>query len=335
MADRKDVRKFFEFKLINDAVVRKTPNPIAGIILLAGGAAAGWILQGTALSIVLAIVGFGIGYGVVYVIERLDYKKRSKERDENHKEFTALLDNACAVMGADLIKAFLRVFERTQIDRQHLRILEKGFSSPTERDLLSEETIEEKLGDLMEKSVRLVSRGDISKARERIVLRGGQNIFLFNPMRLIVLFLTETQMVICDVQLDSIDGNLKEEIQRISLPKIVNIHFTAERKRLSWSKDEIVQSAKDLNYPAENIKEMESALDSSEHKDSDRNWIFEEMTSSLIVTRTDSGGLRLPMRTHIYFGKHKSALDDDELTRDEITVDRMINELNRLVEHAK
>ncbi len=63
------------------------------------------------------------------------------------------------------------------------------------------------------------------------------------------------------------------------------------------------------------------------------NWVYEEMTSHLKITRTDGGSLSVPIRSEFYLGEHVSALDQETaLTHDEVSVDRMINELNRLVE---
>lgn len=232
-----------------------------------------------------------------------------------------------------MIKAFLRVFERTQIDRAQLRLLNQIYSFQEEKSLFDAETRRKKLGDLLNKSIRLISKGEFSNKRIRKVRwpESGLNELIFNPLRLDILFLTETQLTICGVQIDTIDGDLREEIQRISLPKIVNIHFTAERVRANLNANEVIQRAQQLDYEEDEMGAFLEKLNS--YNGSSINWVYEEMTSHLKITRTDGGSLSVPIRSEFYLGEHVSALDQETaLTHDEVSVDRMINELNKLVE---
>lgn len=64
-------------------------------------------------------------------------------------------------------------------------------------------------------------------------------------------------------------------------------------------------------------------------------WVFESTSSFLKISRTDGGVQVLPIRYQTYFGAQKSALDSDSLTDDEQLIDRMVNELNRMIENSK
>lgn len=339
MTNRKAVKKFFEYELDNEPLKKGSVNIKSTLIFTLIAVGVGFFLfRNPVLALLLAIATPLIVGLISYIRAKSRYKKRLKERDKNHQEFETLVKQVRSIIGDDLIKAFLRIFERTQIDRQELRTLERSYSASKERDFLSEETLEEKLGDLMNKSIRLYSQGEFTNQYVRFVplTETDQYEVFFNPLRLVVLFLTETQLVICDVQIDSVDGDLREEIQKISLQKIVNVHFTAERTRINWSTEDIVQTARDLGYDEDEINQIREDVEKSDDAENERDWVLEEMTSRLFVTRTDSGALDFPIRTQFYFGKHVSALDQaNVLTEDEITVDRMVNELNRLVEHAK
>jgi hypothetical protein len=204
-----------------------------------------------------------------------------------------------------------------------------------EKKLLSEEILKEKLGDLQYKTIRFYSHGDLSKTNFRFVKLSEMKTYdvFFNPIRLIVLFLTETQLVIGDIQFDSLKGNLNyEKIQRISFSKIVNIYFIVKPTLMDWSAEEVVQTATNLGHSEDKINEIRKDI----NENGNTNWSVKKITSQLIITRTDSGELKLPIRTEYFFGKYVKTFDKKTpLTKDEINVDRMINELNRHVEQAK
>jgi hypothetical protein len=328
--DRKSVREFFAFQLNSDDL---NPRPIGwqwAIGGLAVGVAIGAFWEGLTGAITLGALGAILGFCLELWLRNRDLMRRRAAKDQNRREFEDLANRTRQIQAADVIKCFLRVFERTQIDRSSLRILDNRYVLRAEQNLFDEETLEQKIGDLIHKSVRLISKGDFIKDNWRTVRwpqKRSEELF-FNPIRLVVLFLSESQLIICDVQLDSIDGKLQEQIQRISLSKIVNIVFSASRDRLNMEPADKAKAARDLGYSEEEIKSI-----TSPRKD-DPPWAMEEMLSSLSITRTDSGMLTVPIRSEFVFGQHKSALDQDQpLTEEETSVDRMINELNRLVEH--
>jgi hypothetical protein len=338
MPDRKAVKKFFEYKLDNQEVKKGPLNPAPMIIFVLIGAVAGIIPhQDVPLMFGLVIIGLVVGYVISRHNVNVEYTRRLKEKEKNNREFEALARQVWPIITDDIVKVFLRAFERTQIDRDKLTILDKKFSSSGERDLLSEETLGQKLGDIMNKCLYFVSQGDFSNNKYfRWVRLPGEDLKnFFNPIRLILVFFPKTQLVICDVQTDCIDGNLREEIHRIPFPKIVNVQFTAERTRLDWDVDGMVEAAQDLGYDEEEVKQIRESFEKKDGMGSEPDWVLEEMRSQLFITRTDSGAVSFPIRTDREFGKDVGALDQaNVLTKQEITVDRIVNEMNRLIEDA-
>ena len=328
---RDAVEKFFTFYFNNQDLVKDSPSW-------------GWVVGIAILSYFISssagfnpAVSAAIGGGAVYLIDSwLKQRKLNEselERQNNEQELARLARETRSTQSQDIVKAFLRVFERTLLNKDDLRMLDQKYVLDAERDLFGEESMEVKLGHLVNKSIRLISRGESTDSKFRKVYwrdRSETETF-FNPLRLVCLFLAERQLVICDVTIDSETGSLKEEINRYSLSQIVSISLQAERKRLNLSKEQIAKTARDLGYDEKRISELEASLD----KDSrlkDKKWSREESTSLLKISRTDGGVLQVPVRSELLFGDHDMALDQDEtLTQEEITIDRMVNELNQLV----
>ncbi|HYD12158.1 MAG TPA: hypothetical protein VEC11_04870 [Allosphingosinicella sp.] len=332
-SDRKDVRTFFSVR------IRKVPDKrgvnwtlvwiIAGIaaVLGLGGGFGGFFLLG--------LLGFGLGIFIDRKVAAGEIQEVTGENEVNEEKLRSLAEVTRRVQAADRTKAILRVFDRTQIDRDKLRVLDHVYIFEGEEQLLENEQHERKLGDLINKSIQFVTpaRGGKSfhpdDGWQAVKWPDGKVEHFFNPIRLVVLFLSETQLVICDVEIDSAEGSLREEIQRVSLAKIVNLHFVAERTRYPLKRADIIKRAEQLNFDKEAIEEMKRAPDSEIEND----WKLEMLTSRLTVSRTDAGAITMPIRSQLYFGKHLSALDDDDSLGDvEVKIDRMINELNRLVE---
>jgi hypothetical protein len=331
--DRKDVRKFFSFRVMKEEPKAKELNfgllAVFGIFAFMLGVAGGGLLGG----IIIAGIVIGCAIAVHNSQANAELENWRGQFDNNQAEFARLARETRRIQSADLTKAILRVFERTQLDRDKLRILDHIYIFEDEQNLLEDDSRERKLGDIVNKSVRMVSQGDYNNKAYRKIrwAETGRIEQFFNPIRLVMLLLTETQLVICDVQIDSMDGDLREEIQRVALAKIVNVRFVAERTRFTMTRDEIVRMAEDLGFEAGEIEDVRRKIGASTATNDD--WTQEEVKSVLNVSRTDAGSITVPIRSEIYFGKHRSALDDEGgLTEDEIKVDRMINELNRLVE---
>ena len=90
--------------------------------------------------------------------------------------------------------------------------------------------------------------------------------------------------------------------------------------------------AKDLGYSDKEVEQIKRDFSSSDDGPVGDAWVYERMVSELTMTRSDGGHLTVPIRDANYFGRHKGALDGvSGLSADEIVVDRMMNELNRLI----
>jgi hypothetical protein len=336
-ADRKAVREFFAFKVNRDALKAR---PIAFKVILSASAIGflfGYLWAGGAAALALMIAAaLGVSALDRWLAAR-DVERRRVEKEKNHAEFAALAAKVRSIQANDVNAAFLRVFGRTALDPNELTTLEGKFYFGKERDFFSEQDLREKLGDLHSKSIRMTSKGDYTNDRLRKVRWNDtrREELFFNPTRLVILFLASKQLVICDVQIDSMDGDLREEIQRVSFSKIVNIKFTAERTRFPLSRATAKGFAEDLGFSEEEIKEMEKSFDAS-RSDASSPWVHEQIVSELRVTQTDGHALAMPIRYDIYFGRHRSALDAEApLTDDEVLVDGMVHALSNLVENRE
>jgi hypothetical protein len=340
-ADRKVVREFFSYKVNNEEVKLRSVDTAEtlGYSMVVGfgiGLVAGLVLRSLAVGVLLTLLTIGGLFALGFTHERQSRERELQERrdaqKQNHAEFAKLAADTRAIQANDVLKAFHRVFMRTQVDADQLKVLDNRYVSREERALFDEDTLDREIRALMPKSVRLLSEGDYTnKALRKIRWTDTHREELFfNPTRLVVLFLTPTQVIICDVQIDSMDGDLREEIQRISLQNIVSIHFIGNRIRFSLDKEKIVQMAEDLGHSPEEVREIRKDLDVDE---SDREWVQEEITSDLRITRTDGGAVSFPIRKDFYLGRRRTLLDQETtLSDDDKRVDMMINELNRLVE---
>jgi hypothetical protein len=326
---RRSVREFFRYDL------NRTPYiPWASgiyVVAAAVGVLIGYYLS-PVVGVVAALIGVGGGF---FLVER----SKEKQQEAWKSEFARLAQQTREVQGDDAVRAFLRIFERAQLDRNRLRALDNRHSFEKERELFQAETLGERLGDLFNKSIRLWSRADFNnKLIRKVRWANGVEETFYNPLRIISLFLSESELVVCDAEIDSVDGDLREKIFRLMLTDIVSIGFTSERVRFPVNRQEIERMAQDLGYDKEESARMVRAL-SHEFDGAGQSsaaYVYEEMTSKLEVTRTDGGTLHFPIKSEILFGRHVSALDQDvALTEDEVAVDRMLNELNRVVRGSR
>lgn len=336
---REAVKKFFNTRLSWNEIEQQPVNSDHLWIAFGVGVVLGLFLFG--FSIVAFFTGI-VSAGLFFYIARSnaenEFKKLLNERKEQEQEIVRLSNETRKIQAQDNIRAFLRVFDRTQIDKKSLRILKQKYMFEKERDLFDVEGLEEKLGDLINKSIRFISSSNDSGTKLRRIYWQDKkrSEWFFNPMRQVTIFISDTQFVICDVNIDSANGDLSEEIQRVSLDTIVSIHFKAERKRNELSKKQALEYAKDVGFDSLDLEKLESKWSElGNHEDS--GWVSETINSKMAITRTDGISLSVPIGTEFYFGEHKSALDqeDSSLTEDEINTDRLTNELNRMVLAAK
>lgn len=323
---RDDVRRFFVYDLTREPTVDwATFLYIASVVVGVAAAFYLWPILGAA-------VGIGLCIGVWFLAEA----DKSRQRERSRLEFARLARVTREIQGGDATRAFLRIFERSQLDRQDLRALDNRYILEKEKQLFQEGSLAEVLGDLINKSIRLWSRADFNnKFIRKVRWEDGREETFFNPMRIIALFLSQSELVVCDAEIDSVDGDLREKIFRIMLTDIVSIGFTSERVRFPVDQAAIEKMARDMGYEIEETRRMVEAL---RRADGERaaGYVYEEMTSKLEVTRTDGGTLHFPIKSEILFGKHVSALDQElSLTDDEVAVDGMVNELNRVVRASR
>lgn len=329
--DRASVRRFFSLRPVK-AHQRKDLN----VGLLLGVGALGLLFGAALAGPVGGLVVGALAAGAVILIHNAQadssLQSWNDQVNQTHAELVRLAHITRDIQAADITKAMLRIFERLQLDATKLRILDQVYVFEEEEKLFDEETRERKLGDLVNKSIRLISWGEFQNVAYRGVVMddSGSEEYFFNPTRLIMILLTETQLVVCEVQIDSMDGSLLEETQRVALKKIVNVHFTAKRIRHSATFEQLLRLAEDLKYNEATIGQIKRTQGGDP---SNSEWALEELKSTVVISRTDGGSLDLPIRSDVYFGKQQSALDTDgRLNQHEIKVDRMVNELNRLVE---
>ena len=324
-AGRPAVQAFFDYRLDDDELKPLAARYKLALWLGAGGAVIGLTSFGLAFAAGLAAIGLSLGIALDRWWILRDLSARSSAKEANHTEFRRLARETRTVQGADVIKALVRVFERTKLDRNRLRVLEQRYLFEQERALLDQATLARRAGDLVDKSIRMISRGDQFSPRSRQV-RGLVEQLVFNPVRLVTLFVTETQLVICDVQVDSIGGDLLEEIQRIALSKIVNISFRVRRQR-------VAKRERDGHQLADPVASSEGDDDErSEGRSSDVGR-EEEVLSLLGITCTDGATVTVPIRSESYLGRARGALDEGGLlSDDEVMIDGMIDELTRLID---
>ena len=335
---RASVRKFFRFRVNNDALLPRRRN-YKGAAWSAGISLIGAYSQelGAVFACVVALLFTGAFLGIDHWLIHRQLEKRRKAKQENHTELWKLSRETRELQASDVMKALLRIFDRTMLERSALATFDQRYVFDDERALFNEETLESKLGDLQQKSIRLLSIGNTGNQAVRQVRWGNQGVELFfNPTRLVTLFLTDSQLIICDVQIDSMEGTLaREEIQRIAISKMVSIHFIEESTRNVLGVEEAERCAEDLGCSKEELEEIrrqQTGDDSSGPR-----WVRESIDARLKITRQDHEQLLVPVRSTVFFGRHTGTLDRASWrSKDEIQVDRMVNELNRRVEmHAR
>ncbi|WP_386066083.1 hypothetical protein ACFJIW_16255 [Tahibacter sp. UC22_41] len=336
---RKSVKKFFHFKLNQDGLKWKPVRIKFALISVIAGSTGGLIhdlfnSSWPNSTILWFILSFALSVGADRGMAWIDIALRRSKKKRNNLEFAELAHVVQRVQADDLKKSTLRVFERCQLDRSELRVLQNQYNDQAS-GLLDIETPDKILGDIRNKSCTFRSLPNQSGGVIRWVrwIDANRTDAFFNPVRIVSLYLTNTQIVVCDVIVDSIKGDLQEDILRIAFSDVVGITSTNVRKRkeLTFADEDEKRIALDHGFSEEDIQEMRR----KSLKDEGDAWCLETIISELKISRTDGGLQALPVRFKTSFGVGKSALDGDALTADEIAIDRMVNELNRMIEGSK
>lgn len=340
----------FRERPVPDSDKKNLPKILAGVGLVVGLIIAGGARSSAPVGLV--IVCTVIGYFVGQYLSKGESKaqKEVKKANEEMREHVAhLIRETRKLQSEDIVKAFLRVFERTQLEPSQLRAFGAEYRLDEERGLLDTETAEERLGALLDRSVRLVSQGQFSnKALRRVRFLDDEGALtrretLYNPTRLVALLISREELIILDVETDCMDGDLKETILRMMLTDIVSISMSAERRRLRIGKvksggrdDQDADSLAQVDEVAIGDEKSEEDEKTSGDESTEADLVIEQLSSTMEISRTDGSKVAFPIKRRLLFGAHAGALDQElTLTEDEVATDKIVNELNRVVRESR
>jgi hypothetical protein len=339
---RAAVQAFFQYQLDDDDLELRTPSSevrvgVALVTGLLGYGAVGFIIGfGTHAPLAGFALALTAGLAVCISVQRVrivrDLEERCVAKAANHKEFRRLTYATRSFQADQVARALCRVVGRTHIDRRRLARFDTRHLLEQERALFDEGKLERKIGDLIDKSMRTLSLGDafspeITAVSRRV--RGpadepGQ--LYFNPIRLVALLVTESELVCCLVQVDTMGANRHEEIRRISLANIVDLRFEDTHEHVAASPESLDSLAEQLGYSKREIVEQLGAPDQ-------RGALAEaRVTSRLTLTSSDGATLTLPIRRDVQLvGSSGGFSPDDDLSVDELEIDHMVHTLHRLL----
>lgn len=252
------------------------------------------------------------------------------------------------------------------LEPAYLKRLENQASQALESRYFPSVNFRADLGDLFDRSIRIVAQGDFDRGagdrastkypneRTRTLNWESGGFFNFmNPIWSVSLYLTDTEVVICSIQIDSIDQDILEGITRIQVSDIVQVDFSAKRFRRRLTKQETLDRAarQDMSqveydaieqkihrYQRQKRKAAARAKDAHALKDcSTQSPFFVELNSSyLVISKTDGGSLSYPLRIIDTMRSDEEEVDQfGEQTSEEQDISRMVNELNRVVRAAR
>jgi hypothetical protein len=356
---RKAVRKFFDFEYKESnhlfykicLAVLALLGPVVGFCVHASG-------EPPARAVAASALFFVASATVLTVIKVLLCAIAEFWR---HCRYQRLGRKTQAIQAKDIEDAFLRIFQRTQLDINDLRTLDERYQLTKEKNLFRNRSLERRVGELYNKSIRMLSQpreetrgtkeenGDheengvkAEKSQKKpenkmgprfLRSRDGGIDILYNPIRLIALLLTTEELVICDATIDSIKGDLEEHILRLMISDVVSVSFCSERKRFTMDLDEILFRAKAMRFSQSKRRKIKRDY-LNRHK-REPQYIQEDLYSDLEVSQTDSQALTFPMRYELFIGKRRGGLHDVSLSEDDKVIDRMVNELNRVVRSSR
>jgi hypothetical protein len=346
-SDRECVKGFFQFPLDRERIQRRPARYLTvmlfailaalGLYLASRSSGARGIHEGAAgAALLTGFLAFLLGFAVDSWMRELAYRSRQRLQDDNHKIFIRLAGETRKVMSHDAASAFLRLFARTQLERAELQPLHEQYILPEEQGLFQEDSLETRLGDLFNKSIRTISPAEPSdgKRQEVLQIKWRDRVEWFSPRVRVMLVLLprKTELVICDATIDLVTGSLREEILRIPYDRIVTIRLLSDCKAELMSKQRARQEAGWATV-AEDGPDPRAGHDGG---DDNALVLHEEIAARMIITLTDGTTVGIPCSYVLRRSTGVSAPLDrgDELTEDERRVDRIVNELNRMVETA-
>lgn len=336
---REAVRAFFDYQLDDDDLLPRAPSTevrvgVALVCGLLGYGAFGLMLGfGTHTPLVGFFIALTVGLCVCMFVQRLvierELEQRCAAKATNHAEFERLTRATRAFQAEQVSRALCRVVDRAQLDPGRLHRFDERYLLEQERTLFEEAWLERKIGVLIDKSLRTLSMGDafgpsVSPVSRRV--RGPDDEpgrRFVNPIRLVALLVTDTELVCCQVQLDCIGASRHEEVRRIALTKIVDLVFEDTHEQLSPDAALFEALSIELGY-------SESERDAVFGSPGD--WSQTRVMTRLALTSADGGTLSVPIRNDVQLVRRSgSDGEDDELSDEEQEIDQLGAALHRLL----
>ncbi|MEL6188950.1 MAG: hypothetical protein AAFU79_30385 [Myxococcota bacterium] len=331
--DRSAVQAFFDYSR------RVEPDPREDRSLYAYALAASLVVGFLAylaarltlsISILVGVIAALVLCGFAYYALAWTWRSRSEQRKA---ELWQLGSVTRLVQEQDVARALRRVFQRTRLRSSELRSFAQPYMLGLEARLFSEEELEEILGELFSRSVRLYSLVDGERnPRVRSLGRdAGAAELVFNPLRIVCLFVTREQLIICDVEVDSLRGELHERIDRLRLRDIVGLRFSAQRSPRSVSKADMVRQARELDVEVPSDDPADAVAAASRV---DRS--FDETRATLEIVAAGGGRFSFPIQSELHLeGREGPLRRDGQLTDEERLIDDMLHELQGIIKEAE
>lgn len=335
---REAVQAFFQYQLDDDDLQPRAASVEVrvGVSLVCGllgyGAFGLTFGFGTHTPLVGFFVTLTLGLGVCIYIQRLlierDLDARCSAKAANHEEFERLTRATRSFQAEQVSRALCRVVDRAQLDPGRLHRFDERFLLEHERTLFDEAWLERKIGVLIDKSLRTLSMGDafspaVTPVSRRV--RGPDDEpgrRFVNPVRLVALLVTDSELVCCLLQLDCIGRNRHEQVRRIALAKIVDVAFEDTYEQLPTESALFDALAVELGY---------STSERSEVFGDSADWTQIRVTTRLALTSSDGGTLSVPIRNDLQLVRRGPHDQDGQLSDEEQEIDRLGAALHRLL----
>lgn len=334
---REAVQAFFQYQLDDDDLLPRAASVevrvgVALVCGLLGYGAFGLMFGfGTHTPLVGFFVVLTLGLGVCIFVQRIliarDLDERCVAKAANHAEFERLTRATRSFQAEQVSRALCRVVDRAQLDPGRLHRFDDRYLLEHERTLFDEAWLERKIGVLIDKSLRTLSMGDafspaVTPVSRRV--RGPDDEpgrRFVNPIRMVALLVSDSELVCCLLQIDCIGKNRHEEVRRIALAKIVDVAFEDKYEQLPAESELFDALAAELGYSTSERDEVFG--DSAD-------WTQARVTTRLALTSSDGGTLSVPIRCDQQLVR-RSAHEEGELSDEEQDIDQLGAALHRLL----